>query len=147
MTETIYRKVNRRYIPIGLYDSEQQYLPNGAHLVIVKDGCTSTRYNINVSEAVVLAAVQNVRTALVDALAKAVVMQPSKRELNALEQKGRDAYIDIAGLPVMLAFEGLSMSDLVDKALEVLKRELLEKSVSCEAQDLKGLACGKIENF
>jgi hypothetical protein len=147
MTETIYRKVNHRYIPIGVYEPEQQYKPIGAHLVIVSPGCTSTRYNISLDEAVVLAAVQNVRKALVDALTKAVVMQPSKRELNALEYRGQEAYIAVAGLPVMLAFEGLSMSDLVDKALEVLKRELLEKSVSCEAQDLKGLACGKIENF
>jgi hypothetical protein len=106
-------------------------------LVVVKDGCTSTRYNISVDDAVVLAAVQNVRTALVDALTKAVVMLPSKRELNALEQRGRDAYIDIAGLPVMLAFEGVSTSDMVDKALEVLKKELKECSVGC----------GKIENF
>ena len=147
MSCTIYRKVNRRYIPVGLYDSERMYLPNGTHLVVVKDGCTSTRYNISVDEAVVLAAVQNVRKSLIDALAKAVVMQPSKRELNALEQKGRDAYIDIAGLPVMIAFEGVSTSDIVDKVLEVLKEELKEKSNSCEAQDHSGIACGKINNF
>jgi len=136
-TKTIYKKVNRRYIPIGLYDQEQQYLPMGNHLVIVSPGCTSTRYNIQVDEAVVLAAVQNVRKALVDTLYNAVVMQPSKRELNVLEQRGRDAYIDIAGLPVMLAFDGVSMSDVVDKVLEVLKEELKERSVSC----------GKIEDL
>ena len=127
----IYKKVNRKYIPIGLYDQEQQYFPIGAHLVIVSPGCTSTRYNISLDEAVVLAAVQNVRTALVDALREAVVMQPSKRELNALEQRGREAYIDIAGLPVMLAFEGLSMNEIADKALDVLMEELKSCSVSC----------------
>lgn len=143
----IYKKVNRRYIPVGLYEQEQQYLPIGNHLVIVSPSCTSTRYNISLDEAVVLAAVQNVRKALVDALNNAVVMQPSKRSLNALEQRGRDAYIDVAGLPVMLAFEGLSMGAVVDKALEVLKKELKERDVSCEAQDRNGLAYGKIEGL
>ena len=53
----IFKKVNRRYTPVGLYDNEQQYLPIGAHLVIVSPSCTSTRYNISLDEAVVLAAV------------------------------------------------------------------------------------------
>lgn len=146
-TKTIYKKVNRRYIPIGLYDNEQQYKPIGAHLVIVSPNCTSTRYNISLDEAVVLAAVQNVRKALVDALVSATVMQPKEREYTDLEKQGLAAYVAIAGLPRGLAFEGLSMSEVVDKALEVLKKELKERSLSCEAQDLKGLACGKIEDF
>lgn len=134
-TKTIYKKVNRKYIPVGLYDNEQQYLPIGAHLVIVSPGCTSTRCNISVDEAVVLAAVQNVRKALVDALDKATVMQPKEREYTDLEKQGLAAYVAIAGLPIGLVFEGLRMGDIVDKALEVLKKELSDKS------------CGKIENF
>ena len=133
----IYKKVNRRYIPVGLYEPEQQYLPIGNHLVIVSPGCTSTRYNINVSDAVVLAAVQNVRKALVDALVKATELQPVDREMTSLEKQAWTEYVRIAGTPNGLMFEGLSMSDVVDKTLEVLKKELLERSVSC----------GKIENF
>ena len=133
----IFKKVNRKYIPIGLYDQEQQYLPIGNHLVIVSPRCTSTRYNIQVDEAVVLAAVQNVRKALVDALVKATELQPDRRRLTPLEEQAWDAYVGIAGTPKGLQFEGLNMSDIVGKALEVLKKELLERSVSC----------GKIENF
>lgn len=134
-TKTIYKKVNRRYIPIGLYEPEQQYLPIGNHLVTVSPCCTSTRYNIAISEAVVLAAVQNVRTALVDALVKATELQPVDREMTVLEKQAWAEYVRIAGTPKGLQFEGLSMSDIVDKALEVLKKEL------------KGLTCGTIEDF
>jgi hypothetical protein len=133
----IYKKVNRKYIPIGLYDQEQQYLPIGNHLVVVSPGCTSTRYNIQVDEAVVLAAVQNVRKALVDTLVAATELQPDRRRLTSLEEQAWDAYVGIAGTPKGLQFEGLSMSDIVDKALEVLKKELKERSLSC----------GKIEDF
>lgn len=133
--QTIYKKVNRRYIPIGLYEQEQQYLPIGAHLVIVSPGCTSTRYNIQVDEAVVLAAVQNVRKTLVDALDKATELQPVDREMTPLEKQAWAEYVRMAGIPRGLQFEGVSMSDIVDKALEVLKEELSDKS------------CGKIENF
>lgn len=133
----IFKKVNRKYIPIGLYDQEQQYLPIGNHLVIVSPSCTSTRYNIQVDEAVILAAVQNVRTALVDALVAATELQPVDREMTTLEKQAWAEYVKIAGTPKGLMFEGLSTSDIVDKALGVLKKELLEKSVSC----------GKIENF
>jgi hypothetical protein len=127
--QTIYRKVNRRYVPIGLYEKEQQYLPNGAHLVIVKDGCTSTRYNISVVDAVVLAAVENVRTALVDALRAATELQPVQREYTPLEKRAWDAYKGIAGSPVGLQFEGVSVYNVVDKALEVLKKELLDGTI------------------
>ena len=127
----IYKKVNRRYIPIGMYEPEQQYKPIGAHLVIVSPGCTSTRYNIQVDEAVVLAAVQNVRKALVDALDKATELQPDRRRLTPLEEQAWAEYVKIAGTPKGLRFEGLSMSDIVDKALEVLKKELKERSISC----------------
>jgi hypothetical protein len=122
--ETIYKKVNCRYIPIGLYNQEQQYLPNGAHLVIVSNCCTSTRYNIQVEDAVVLAAVNNVRKALIDALVSATELQPNDREMTELEKQAWEAYKGIAGSPKGLMFEGLSMSDVVDKAMEVLQKEL-----------------------
>ena len=115
----IYKKVNRRYTPVGLYDNEQQYLPIGAHLVIVNPSCTSTRYNISLDEAVVLAAVQNVCKALVDALVAATELQPDRRRLTPLEEQAWAEYVKIAGTPKGLQFEGLSMSDVVDKALEV----------------------------
>jgi len=136
-TKTIYKKVNRRYIPVGLYDQEQQYKPIGNHLVIVSPGCTSTRYNIQVDEAVVLAAVQNVRKALVDALDKSTELQPNDREMTSLEKQAWEAYKGIAGSPKGLMFEGVSMSDVVEKAMDVLQKELKEKSTSC----------GKIENL
>lgn len=85
----------------------------------------------------VLAAVQNARKALVDALDKATEIQPVDREMTQLEKQAWAEYVKIAGTPKGLMFEGLSTSDIVDKALEVLKKELLEKSVSC----------GKIEDF
>lgn len=126
----IYKKVNRRYIPVGMYEPEQQYKPIGAHLVVVSPSCTSTTYNIQVDEAVVLAAVQNVRKAIVDALVAATELQPVDREMTPLEKQAWAEYVRIAGTPKGLMFEGLSVSDIVDKALEVLKKELKERSVS-----------------
>ena len=133
----IYKKVNRRYTPVGLYDNEQQYKPIGAHLVIVSPNCTSTRYNISLDEAVVLAAVQNVRKALVDALVAATELQPVDREMTELEKQAWEAYKGITGSPKGLMFEGVSMSEVVDKAMTVLQKELKERSISCgKIQDL-----------
>jgi len=135
--QSIYKKINRRYVPIGLYDQEQHYLPNGAHLVIVSDGYTSTRYNISVDDAVVLAAVENLRKAIVEVLYEATELQPKKRAYTQKELQGIAAYTKVAGSPVGLQFEGLSMSEIVQKAMDVLRKELKERGVSC----------GKIENL
>jgi len=84
-----------------------------------------------VDDAVVLAAVNNVRKALIDALESATELQPNDREMTSLEKEAWEAYKSIAGSPKGLMFEGLSMGEIVDKAVDVLQKELKERSISC----------------
>lgn len=58
MSETVYyKRVGRRYEPVSYYNSEVlDAVPEGAHLIVKRKGCTSRRYNVDPAVAPMIAA-------------------------------------------------------------------------------------------
>jgi hypothetical protein len=56
-SETLYRKVGRRYVPVAEHDDAYHYnYTKGTHLTVVKPGVTMHRYNIDPAFAPMIAA-------------------------------------------------------------------------------------------
>lgn len=119
----IYKKVGRRYVEIGQCDNEAFYYPHGSHLVVARKGSTLTRYNIDPDHAAIEAALQHVREAMMEAMAEATKFKLEKRAYTKKELSGIAAFHAIVGDMVPLQFEGVSMSDVVEAGIKILKNE------------------------
>jgi len=126
----IYKKKGRRYIEIGVYENEYFHYPIGSHLVVSEQGSTLTKFNIQPDYAPVLAALETYREAIQTAMHKATELKVTKREYTKQEQKGIDAYIKEAGLPITLAFEGVSMNDIVQAGIDVILSKVKEQALT-----------------
>jgi hypothetical protein len=88
MKRIYYEKVGRRYKPVAEYDS--QYLdsfPQGHHLVSVRPGCSSRRFNIDPYFAPMLAAGIYAEDAVARAISKASEMRPHNKPITEKQQK------------------------------------------------------------
>jgi len=119
---TIYKKIGRRYHPIGEYDREAlDMLPYGSHLVTVSPGVKSVRYRVDPDHAAVLAVLQEHR----DELVKVVAQAGQKRSFNLLTEREKRAYKawhSIMGEELLL-LEVPSAFEVVD----ALEKAILEK--------------------
>jgi len=70
------------------------------------------------------------REAAQTAMHKATELKVTKREYTKQEQKGIDAYIKEAGLPIALAFEGVSMNAIVQAGIDVILSKVNEQALS-----------------
>lgn len=117
MAEHVYKKVGRKYVPIGWHDPQADYLPAGAHLFIVAPGSRACYFNVNPANADVLAALRLHRQAAVDAAMKASELQPlasGGRKLTAKERKAWAAYCEVMGPDASIMLKRGSASDIVD---------------------------------
>lgn len=79
MSETFYRKVGRKYVPVREYDDEFYHaLPYGTHMIMVKPNGRSTRWRIDPDYASMVAAGLYVREAVVDAVMEISRLEPVK---------------------------------------------------------------------
>ena len=79
MSDTFYRKVGRKYVPVREYDDEFYYaLPYGTHMIMVKPYGRSTRYHIDPDYASMMAAGLYARDAVMDAVIKVSRLEPAK---------------------------------------------------------------------
>jgi len=79
LKEIFYKKVGRRYVPVSEYDSDlMSAFPKGAHLVMTYPGGRSTRYNVDIAYAPMLAAARSAEDRIANAIVKASEMRPSK---------------------------------------------------------------------
>lgn len=79
MTEVFYKKVGRKYVAISEYDhSVMDSFPYGAHLVLVRKGVTSRKYNVDPAFAPLIAAGAYARDVLADKIVKAGELRPAK---------------------------------------------------------------------
>lgn len=122
-TTTIYKKVGRRYVPIGACENEAMYFPRGASLVWVRDSMTLTQYGIEPADAALLAAAERMRDAMTDAMRKADRLEPDGK-LTGVRLKAWNAYKAIAGEESALRLKGTSMHDVVDAGIQVLLNNL-----------------------
>lgn len=120
----IYKKVGRRYVAIGSCDPEQTYYPHGSHLVVCKKGSTLTKFDIAPDFAAVEAALVLLKDAMSDAMRKATEMKLEKRPYTKKELAGIAAYQAIAGSPISLRYEGVSMNDVIQAGVSLVRKEL-----------------------
>jgi hypothetical protein len=76
---TLYEKVGRRYKPVREYDSKiMDALPEGFHLIQVKPGSTSYRFDVDPDCISLVAAARIMEDAMVDALQEESQFKPNK---------------------------------------------------------------------
>ena len=95
MAETFYKKVGRRYVAVSEYDSElMDGLPQGDHLISVRVGLTSRRYDVDTALAPMIAAGLYAEDAISRAIYNAMELRPqtvtmTPRQLALMEELTR----------------------------------------------------------
>lgn len=113
--ETIYRKVGRKYVPVGYNDpSYFNIVNNGSHLVTVSPGGRHIRYNVEPAAAPLLAALSRAETAMVRVLLDATSAKLRVNRLSETEVLASQAYTAIAGSDMHPTFDGPSIQSAVD---------------------------------
>lgn len=116
----IYKKHGRRYKEIGNYEPEAyDTYPHGAHLVISRPGSRLTRFSINPDHAALLAAAEDMREAMIQAMRDASMPRISEKA-KAAHKRGWAAYIAAVGREDMLTVTGASAQDCVQAGIDVL---------------------------
>ena len=88
---TFYRKQGRRYVPVSEYNSElMDALPPGDHLISVRPGISSRRYDVDAALAPMIAAGLYAEDAVSRAIYNAMELRPQKtamtpRQLELME--------------------------------------------------------------
>lgn len=84
----LYKKVGRRYVEVGEYDREaMDYFPHGDHLVSVRPGNESRRYNIDPALAPLIAAGLYAEDAIVQAIYQAQEIRTMPVKLTKKQQE------------------------------------------------------------
>jgi hypothetical protein len=88
MKKIFYEKIGRKYVPVKEYDQTlMDAMPKGAHLVCVYPGGQSTRYNVNVAYAPMIAAGRVAQDAVCKAIAKAQEVRPKSQPFTEHQMK------------------------------------------------------------
>ena len=125
MSQTLYVKKGRKYVPVRehapeVYDS----LPFGQYVVTVSEGSTRLKRVDTPASAEVLAAVEQMREAMQDAMREANTSKlDSSTPLTPEQQAAADALRKSLGTQ-MVTYRGASMSDVVDAGVKVLLQGL-----------------------
>ena len=125
---TLYEKRGRRYYPV--HDTLAcDGLGLGSWIITVfkTDGCTTShcRKLIEPDFARILAVMPLLRESMISTMYKRnKINRPAKRALTPKEKRAWKAYCDVMGDDAPMAFEGVSMGDVVDAGIEVLEKEL-----------------------
>lgn len=88
MKKIFYEKIGRRYKPVYEYDQTlMDAFPKGAHLVLCYPGGKSTRYNINIDYAPLIAAGRVAEDAVCEAIVKAQELKPQKQPITERQRE------------------------------------------------------------
>ena len=120
MPNELYRKVGRKYVRASDDDSLYNYLEDGFYLIHAYEGGRSIK-KVSPDNISVLAAIDVLREAMVIAMQARTMCTKQSRPLTKKEKLGLAAYHKIAGTTSMLSFEGVSLYDVVDEGIKVLK--------------------------
>lgn len=123
-----YVKQGRKYVPVKEYDSDlMDAMPYGTHLVQVREGGMSRRYNIDPDTAQYAAAALALEEKLIQIVSEAMDARPSKRppltdeQMNAWVQF-RDAMGDQMGM-----LEYPSLREVAERFLKTLQETAVEQ--------------------
>jgi hypothetical protein len=123
MTKVFYEKVGRRYRPVLEYDQEvMDAFPQGDHLVSVRRGMTSRRYNINPTLAPMIAAGLYAEDAMVQAVSRAAELRPTRQPITVEQQQAWQALARAFG-EELTYLQGPSAHDIVEAGVAAMKAE------------------------
>ena len=90
----IYKKVGRRYVEIGEYDSEYiDHVPNGTTMIVKRPGLQSTRYNVDPDILPLLAAGLYCEDEISYAIHRASELRPATRSITPEQRAAFDAFL------------------------------------------------------
>lgn len=122
MSETLYRRQGRRYVPV----SEAMYsdsFPKGHHLVMVEPGRRLIRYNIDPDYVALTAAAEIVRDRVADAIYQASSLRPRCKDLTKEQLATWQQFIDVMGEEGRL-LDSASANDVTSEVIAVLKEQV-----------------------
>lgn len=136
MKKIFYEKVGRKYVPVYEYDSSlMDAMPKGAHLVNVYPGGRSTRYNVNIEHAPLIAAARVAEDAICRAIVKAMELKPQKRPITEHQKKlwkelaesfNRDDYPLIRPAAITAAEAGVNA--MIEEAEKLMENPAVKKA-------------------
>lgn len=122
-TNTFYKKVGRKYIPVSEYDSElREAFQKGSHLVTVEPGHTLTRYNIDPNYAALIAASIVAKEKMISALMDASGLKVKQKILTPEQAQAYRAFQKAMGDDFYSLYTD-SAGNIVEAGLEVLYEE------------------------
>ena len=122
MSETLYRRQGRRYVPV----SEAMYsdsFPKGHHLVMVEPGRRLIRYNIDPDYVALTAAAELIRDSIADAIYQASALRPRCKDLTNEQLAAWQQFIDVMGEEGRLV-DSASANDITVEVIAVLKAQV-----------------------
>ncbi len=122
MSETIYRKVGRRYVPCAEYEyrAHGDMLPYGTHVTVVEPGIGITRYQIQPDKAALVAALELKRDQILAELKKATEARPGRDiPLTPKQAKAWRAWQDACGS--LYAVEVPAIADAFDAIVRAVQ--------------------------
>jgi len=155
--KVFYEKVGRRYVPVAEYDSDYaDSFPMGSHLIVVKEGLTLRRYNINPDLAPMMAAGMLVKNEISDKVRKASDLrlgsESRRRPLTEEQHQAWENLIEKLGpdarqleWPSALEITEACVEAMAQEAAELLENEAVRKAYDhfiimcklCKEQDVK----------
>lgn len=123
MKNTYYIKKGRRYEPVMEYDNDLSHaFPYGAHLVFVKPGLQSRKYNIDPALAPMIAAGYYARDVMINAVYEASHMEPGTKPITE-EQRAAWEHIKGAFGDERYHLTWPSAVEVVELGLKVIEEE------------------------
>jgi len=97
MSETLYRRVGRKYVPVAEWSDAWHNLPIGAHLIVVKPSSSSTVMNIDPAHAPMIAAGTFASDAIISRMVSVDVPMPSGQPLTAEAAECWERFVSLTG--------------------------------------------------
>lgn len=117
-SETVYRKVGRRYVPCGINAAYNSlHMENGDWLVVVNNGCRSYRLLQSGDRPAVLAVIRRLQDELCAAISEANRGTPDRAPVTPEERQAWDALIEILGRTSPMVIRP-SLYEVVTSALD-----------------------------
>lgn len=127
MSETLYKKVGKKYTPVAEHDVIHSY-PEGFYLLRIQPGCNSTSpLKLHPRYAQLEAALHHFKDDLVSELAEAATVRTDK-QITAEQQEAWDNMLAVMGDNSRMFFYR-SLYDIVDVAFAKLENRILEYNV------------------
>lgn len=115
---TLYEKRGRRYYPVA-EERRWDAFTKGAHLVVCTPGFQTTRHNIDLDHAGLLAAAEPLREQITKLVMEKLSMRPSKRPVTQQQLEAWEAFRSAMGNDGYIV-EYLSAAELADAVVELI---------------------------